>query len=347
MPKPKSKPKSKLRVFLSVLILVSLGAASGCQLVPLEEPSPLLVRNQHPAQLTVLHPGARGTTPAQAGAGEAALLVDVTNLWLLSDSGPDRITLDGDLVRAALRMRVGLGAGLDVQVELPVIHAGPGALDPFVEGWHQFFGSPDNDRSDNPRKDYRVDARVNRGGNLVSAYELERNGVRLGDVPVLLTWFPWSNLAGGFSLGVRGGVELPTGDEEDGTGNGGVDASVGAVAGWNGHGISVFAWGDHTWVHQADRARDADLDYPDVISAGVGTEVGVHPRVALLSQIQWEQSVLRELDQSNAERDQVILWLGARARLAERLSLDLAVGEDLVRKISPDVQFHAGLRFTW
>ena len=31
-----------------------------------------------------------------------------------------------------------------------------GALDGFLEGWHELFGSPDSERSDNPRDDFLV-----------------------------------------------------------------------------------------------------------------------------------------------------------------------------------------------
>lgn len=320
---------------LAVLLL------PGCSLPRLNRPAPLRARNQHPAQLTVLLPGATAG-PQEGGRGTARVTFDWTSLWLLPDSGQDEIHLDGDLLRTVLHLQFGLIDGLDVQVELPVTHASGGELDSFVEGWHDLFGLPDSRRSSNPRNKFRVDATTPQG----TAYELDNHGVHLGDVPILLSWFPFRNLAGGpLSFGVRGGVELPTGDDDDGVGNGGLDASVGVLGAWEGQSFAVFGWGDHTWVHRPDRAKDVGLEYPDVFSAGLGVEVAVLSQLSLIGQLQWEQSVLRRLDQENAEKDQVNIWMGGRVRFGDQWAMEFGVAEDLVGRVSPDVTIHLGLSY--
>ena len=94
-----------------------LFSAAGC----VSEPAfagPLPVRNQHPAQLTVLHlPPA--TTRVQP-AGELQVRTDAaySSLWLLGQSATTNGTwrMDGEILRVATSLRAGLGSGLDSSV---------------------------------------------------------------------------------------------------------------------------------------------------------------------------------------------------------------------------------------
>jgi len=334
----------RVRRFASVFLPLLLLPA--CVAHPLERPAPLHVRNQHPAQLTAIHGTPRAIRPVPPGQRQVAARVDWTSLWLQPGSGPDRLVTDGELLRSELELRLGIGRGVDVDIGVPLLHASSGLLDGFIEGWHEFFRLPQNGRDDAPRDEFDVGAvHRRRDGTRADAYRLEEDGIRLGDIPVFVTWFPrWVEDETGFSVGVRGGVELPTGKEEDGVGNGGLDFHLGFLAGYDGIGFSVFTWGGHSFVHHADRARDAGLDYPDIDAFGAGIELGLTERLSALTQVEWERSLLRELADSHAERDQALLWIGGRYRLGERSDIEFGVGEDLVENVSPDVTFHLGFR---
>lgn len=333
---------------------------TGCQLPPVQQPGPLQVRNQHQVQLTTLRMGPRRARAQAPGHGEAGLALDWTNMWLLDgSSGTDTIRFDGEWLRATLRAQVGILPGLDIAVGVPVMHASGGALDGFVEGWHDFFGSPDNERSDNPRDDFMVSARRGPGAGGALVYELDDHGLRLGDIPVVVSWFPFQSWLGEvpqlgdtgsgetLGLGLRGGVEFATGDDDDGFGNGGVDVGLGFVGEWTSQWCGLYAWGEYVWVHTPDRAEDAGIDYGDVPAAGVALQAGLLPGLSAIVQADWERSVLRELDQENVEGDQVMLWLGGRLALSDQMSLDVAVGEDLAREVSADVTLHAALSLSW
>ncbi|MGE3165693.1 MAG: DUF3187 family protein [Planctomycetota bacterium] len=320
-------------------------AGVGCALAPLPSSAPLTVRNQHPAQLTALLPGGRPVRAERPLAGVAAASLSWSNLWVLSDDGRDRVFYDAELLTATFGARVGLLPGVDLEFRVPVLHAGGGALDSWIESYHRLLGSPNSQRSDHPRNRFRVDAsRAQAGGGFATAYRLDSGGVRLGDIPLIVTWFLFeSTRARALSVGIRGGLELPTGQESAGLGNGGVDSSLGCVAGFECGPWAAFAWADHTWLHRARRAELAGLSYPGLYSAGVGAELGFAGGWSLVAQLQWEQSVLRRLDQENARRGHLLAWFGARARLSERLSAEFAVGEDLSPSTAPDITVTSGL----
>ena len=148
-------------------------------------------------------------------------------------------------------------------------------------------------------------------------------------------------------VALRGGIELPTGDEDDGYGNGGVDFTVGYLATWEGERWHAFSWGSRSWIDDADRAREAGLSYPAVNRFGGGLELALWGGLSAIAQIDWEQSVLRRLDDSHADSDQVLVWFGGRHRFTERFDVEFGLAEDLKSKASADVTLHVSFRFRW
>ena len=174
------------------------------------------------------------------------------------------------------------------------------------------------------------------------------NGLQLGDLPIHLTFNPLGDRSEfPLQIALRGGIELPTGDEDDGYGNGGVDYSVGYLATWEGESWNAFTWGSRSWIDDPDQAEDAGLSYPTVNRFGGGLEVALWRGLSAITQIEWEQSVLRRLDDSHADSDQVLIWFGGRLRFTERFDVEFALAEDLKSRVSPDITFHVGFRFLW
>ena len=299
---------------------------------------PLPVRSQHPVQLTVLHLDAAGARPL--GASEAVLRFDAaySSLWLTGagDNG-NAFTMDGELLRLAARVGLGLGHGFELRTEIPVLHAGGGFLDGFVEGWHDTSGLPDQERDTAPRDDFLV--RAARGPSVV--YELDRTGVALLDVPVELRWtFLPVTPARPFGAGVRAAVELPTGDSDRGHGNGGVDAALGAYGELELRQLplplSLTAHAGHTFAATPRRAERGGLSYRVVTAAGRGAELVVAEGLSLLAQTELETSALRGLDFHEVGDPQWLFWGGARIALGPRTWLEVGIGEDLSPFVAPD-----------
>jgi len=297
------------------------------------------VRNQHPAQLTVLHmPPARATVQ---DAGEAAVRWDnsYSSLFLSGQGAGNTFAMDGEILRTSISGHVGLGAGLQLDLELPIGHTTGGFLDQFVIGWHDLFGFPEQGRGAAPKGRFQVVARRQGADALVVD---ERTGWL--DVPVGLTWGalqpgedqPWG-------LALRGAVELPVGDEDAGFGNGEFDFALGGVGEWRGERLGVHAFLQHTWAGTPRRARAAGLSYADVTSGGVGLEAALGADTSALLQTEWETSTLRDLGFDRVDDPQWLLWVGLRQRLWKSLFGEVALGEDLSEFVAPDFSVFVGL----
>lgn len=302
---------------------------------------PMPVRNQHPAQLTVLHLPTTGAGSLPAGQvlvrGDAAY----SNLFLVGSSpGGTRWVMDGEYLRAATALRAGLGNGLELGVELPFAHTSGGFLDGFVIGYHDALGFPDQGRNDTPRDQFAIEAR--RAGQPVWA--VERDSLELLDVPAWLTW-QVVDPAGGFGIAVRCGAELPTGDDRRGYGNGQMDWSAGLVLEARLAGAAVHGQVQHTLAGTPKQSRDAGFAFADVTSASCGAELPLDTGLSALLQVEWETSTLRQLDLDEVGRQQVLLWIGGRVRIDDDTHLELGFGEDLAGLVSPD--FTAWLGMSW
>ncbi len=326
----------------------AIGAAlfllfSGCAPLDITSVGPVEARNLHPVQMTALNP-----LPFDPGESDPrprlGIRMDWANLWLLSGPGTDAIQLDGEILRTEAFFRVPFGEDWTVGVGIPWVHASGGVLDTFIETWHAFFGLPQNLRNRLP-KDAQLIQAIRRGGGGAPdqvAYNLDREELELGDIPIQLHKTLWR--VGGMGVGLAGGLEFPTGSQKKGIGNGGVDTSIGGDLSFHGNHFAAFAWIHRVWVAQAARAKQAGLPYNDLWKAGLGGQIGLSPRLSLLSQLNFETSVLKALRNEHASKDQLLLWAGLRFMANSDLQVDLMVGEDLITDVSPDVTIHLSFR---
>ena len=299
------------------------------------------MRNQHPAQLLVMHLDPAGTDVLPAG--ETAWRADLayTSLFLNGSNPQGSWFMDGELLRAALDARVGLGDGLQLGLQLPFAHTSGGFLDDFIIDYHDAFGFPDQNRSTSPKDEFLV--RANRSGTTV--WSAEQSGAELLDVPVHLTWQVRPAADGQLGLALRGGFEIPTGDQDAGYGNGQVDFAVGGVAEYRRGGIGYTLQASHTFAGTPRQSRDLGFSFEDVTSIGVGVELPLSRDLHAIVQAEWETSTLRELGPRVASRQQALLWVGGRWRPTPQWAVEVGFGEDLIGLVSPD--FTAWLSFRW
>jgi len=323
-----------LRRCAACLVVASLSACA-----TLSQPQgPLPVRNQHPAQLLVMHmPPA---SPRVHAAGRASVRAEAaySSLWLIGNAPDRQWLMDGEYLRAATTARYGLGAGLEAAVELPFAHTSGGFLDDFLIDYHDFFGFPDQDRDVAPRDDYKV--QLTSSGQPV--WGVDRAGVALLDVPIYATWQVTAP-ASGPALAVRAGVELPTGDAAAGYGSGAIEPSVGVLADLPGQRVHLYGHAQYTWAGTPDQAVAAGLRFADVASAGVGAEVSLHDDWNAYVQLAWEQSTLRNFGLTRTDDDQALLWLGGRFRAGDDIALEVGFGEDLIAAVAPDFSLWVGM----
>ncbi len=115
--------------------------------------------------------------------------------------------VDGEVARTDLSVRRGIGHGIELSLDLPVLHVGGGFLDGFIEGFHKAFSIKRSDRFS-----------AERGGYLVYLHSGDRTVVRtvdpgwaLGDL-VLGGKLTLPARPAGFDLAAEGLLKLPTGD---------------------------------------------------------------------------------------------------------------------------------------
>jgi hypothetical protein len=300
------------------------------------------VRNQHPAQLTVFHMAPTAATALPAGTLSGRLDLAYSNLFLSgSDADGNSWIMDGEYLRVGTTLRVGLGAGFDLQAEVPVAHTTGGFLDSAVIDYHDAFGLPGQSRKMTALNAYSISASVN--GTV--AWSVDRSDIELMDIPLSLSW--QLQPPGEDQLGVtlRGGIELPTGNDEHGFGNGEIDAGLGVLLDYRFDGIGCYAHAQHTFAGTPDQSRRVGLEFADVTSIGLATELPLSAALHAFVQLEWETSTLREIDLHELQRAHLLLWLGGRLRVAEHWGVEIGLGEDLQGLVSPD--FTLWLGGTW
>ena len=244
-------------------------------------------------------------------------------------------------------VEIGLGNRFRLRTQLAAGHASGGFLDPFVIDFHDAFGFDDQGRPG--ARDGQFNVFVERRG--VRAFELDDDGVNLFDIPIELSWVGrQAGVDGAFGYGFRAGLELPTGPQDRGFGNGELDFAAGVFfelrpepMPW----LSLTGNAQHTFAGTPNRARRAGLEFRDVTTGGVGAEAFVTDRFALIAQIEAGRSTLRGLGFARASNPQMILWTGARLHVGPRTYVEAALGEDLAPSVSPDfvVVLGFGTRF--
>jgi hypothetical protein len=291
----------------------------------------------------VLHLDPAPSTVLRSDQASARLDAAYSNLFLFGSNGASSFEMDGEYLRTGLKLRLGLGGGFELGGELAAAATSGGFLDGFVIDYHDALGLPDQGRNTVANDQYEINARL--GG--ADAFTVEQSGFEWLDTPFVLTW----NLAepdpAGERLGValRGGIELPTGDDDAGYGNGGVDASVGALLEHRAFGTAFVGHVQHTFAKTPGQAARAGLEFRDVTAAGLSWEAPLDDWISALVQVEYETSTLRDLGVRVAARDQVLLWVGARAELADRWDVEFAFGEDLQGNVSPDFTAWVGVVF--
>jgi hypothetical protein len=256
----------------------------------------------------------------------------ITNTLQEITRGDESLIIDVENYRYELGLRYRQDRWL-ARLDLPFVSNSAGQLDSTIDSWHQFFGLPDGRRDKFPRNDINID--YQRDGSVV--YHQDRPSSGLGDIA----------LAVGYQADDRFayfvGVELPSGDAADFSGNEAIDTAfwlsyqnkVGAETGTFALlGVSFPGDGGHLEGLLVDQiwVAQVGLDYrfdPSI----VGTlQFDLHSRSI-------ENSELKAFGNSL----QAQFGLGF-LKLIDNHRLDLFFSEDILVGSAPDISF--GLRLS-
>jgi len=139
----------------------------------------------------------------------------ITNTLQSEDKGDEQLLIDSETYRYELGLRYRHGKWL-ARADLPYIYTDAGELDGTIDAWHEFWGLPGGDRGDFPKD--QIDIKYQRAGTLEYDQDSKSSGV--GDIAFALGYQASDELAWFV------GIELPTGDSDNFSGNEAVDAAL-------------------------------------------------------------------------------------------------------------------------
>lgn len=338
-----------MRLARSLVLAMAALLDAGCSLIPehTDDPAPVVrgpepARLQHPLALNFLAFRPRRASTQGDGTTDVAWDSHYSSIYFNQKDGPDEsVYLDGELWTNAIRARHGIGEHADIEIEIGVLRAGGGFLDPIVNDFHRAFGFPDGGRPDAKDDDYHMKIRAN--GE--TAYELESHEIGLLDIPIVWTQNLVAEDEGQPAISLRLGVELPTGNQNKGFGNGQVDYGLGllgerSVGRWTFTGAT-----DYVFTRRSDDFREADIQMDDLWDVQAGTEYRWNDSGSLLAQLVYTSPLVRDIHLDTIDSPILDLGVGAVWDHSERSRITLTFHEDLIADAGPD--FGVALSWVW
>lgn len=244
---------------------------------------PLAARVMHPVLLTQLSMQPRRATTQAEGTWAAGAQLGYASIYERRKSEGDRVNFDGEIARGGVLVRRGLGAKTDIDLDLALTFASSGFLDSTVDAFHEAFLFPEGGRNLAETDQYAMVVRRNG----VLAYGMEEDRVSFTDLPVMVTHQVRAEDEDGPAVALRAGLEFPTGSEERGTSNGGLDWGVGFLVERNYRRVSLFAGSNWIVPARPESFEALGIHVRDRIELQLGTEVRWTAQTSVLFQANW------------------------------------------------------------
>ena len=305
--------------------------------------SPFFTFNQSPVIQIHGLPPIESAGVLSSGQSRYKLVNDLASNYTNKLKGNELIIFDGEINRSTFVFAQGLSQSFEWGIQIPYVTHSPGSLDAFIEDWHDFFGFPQGGR-DTAVKD-RLLYQYQENG--ITQLRLDKHSSGIGDVSLTGAW-QWSQENAPTRLALRGALSLPSGDSDKLLGSGSTDAAFWVSAdrnkNWFDFPGGVYGGGGVLLMGDGDVLSDKQRRAALFGSFGGGAKV--LPWVTLKVQTDFHSPLYKssQLDQINATAIQIIM--GGDLQLTKKVKLDIAVGEDITVKASPDVVFHLGLTVT-
>jgi len=304
-------------VLVVLMLPVICPAAQG-----LRDLGPIPIYNQGPIQLLFLQ--FIPEKPSTVGEGRFSFQVSNAHTNILIDSfkGPIMGVVDMELNRTLFNFRYGVTPKTEVSVQIPVMYTTTGFLDQFIRAFEKAVGGKREIRNRYPNFafDYTMIAhdRV-----FLSS---KRNESGLGDIvlevkrELLAESLRWPGVS------VRGGLKLPTGDEEVAFGSGEADVGLGVVLqkGWRG----LTFYGSADVIFPGEAFDEFGFDFRKMYAILVGAEYHFLPRWSFLLQMDWLTKPFQHTSNEILDRRVIEATAAIGYALKDRYSLMFGIMED-------------------
>lgn len=293
---------------------------------------PIPARTQEAIKLTYLFFRPRRATTQPPGTTDLTAQTAYSSLYQNGHGGSDDVVFDSELSHTSLSARRGVSPGTDVEVEVGVTFATAGFMDEFVEEYHKLLGFPSEGRRNRPKNEYEMD--VFHNGNL--AYRLDADQPGFSDLPIVVTHQFVEETASSPALSARAGVELPTGSESKGFGNGVLDWGGGLLAEKSFDRWTATAAVDYVLTGTSRTFEQADVAAHDDLDAQFGLEYRWNDDVSLLLGTILESPVTRSIPLKEIDGNILSIDLGISWDAGERSRFLVEFGEDAIARSGPD-----------
>jgi len=313
--------------------------APACAIIPdhLDHPAPVVrgpipARTQQAIKLTFLTFRPRRAATQPQGKTLVSVQSAYSSVYQNGHSANDDVVFDGEISHTALSLRHALSPSTDIEIELACTYASGGFLDAFVENYHEVLGLPDEGRDNRPRDAYEME--VSHDG--VEAYEMEGNELGFADLPIILTQELHRETATTPGIAVRAGIELPTGSESKGFGNGEIDCGGGILGEKSFGRWTATGAVDYVVTGSSDSFEDAEIDAKDNLDLQLGLEYRWNDRLSLLLGAVLESPVTQDVTIKELDGEILSIDLGAAWDIGEGSRFLIEFGEDAVARSGPD-----------
>ncbi|HEX9079979.1 MAG TPA: DUF3187 family protein [Desulfuromonadaceae bacterium] len=328
------------RFLISLLILPCLAAPAFAADM---EITPFRTINQSPLTQIFGLPAETGATVTPQGHFSLALTQDIANDFALDSLQNERIHLDGESYRWTASARYGIADGFEAGMEIPYILYGGGIFDNFIEGWHKFFGFPNEGRPSVPRD--RLSFTYVKDG--VQKLTMNHAASGIGDISLTgaMRLYDSRDEASHDSLALRASLKLPSGDSAALRGSGSTDVALllcgssNSFTEWG----TLGAFGSLGGMAMTDGnvLRDQQRNLVGLGTVGVGW--GPAEWISFKFQVNWNTPFYRDSSLAELSQTSLMLVSGGALKLPGDYLLDIGVSEDLAVSTAPDVALHLGL----
>ncbi|MFA5514665.1 MAG: DUF3187 family protein [Desulfuromonadales bacterium] len=306
------------------------------------ELTPFATRNQNPLVQIYGLPPAEPATLLDRGRLSTHLTLDIANNFASSATDDEAVALDGETYRSNIALRYGVNERFEIGLDIPFVSHAGGFLDGFIEGWHDTFGLPEGGRKQSSRD--QLAYRYARDGQPL--VELSDSSAGFGDLRLSAAW-QMVRTAGEdpSAAALRLSLKLPTGDSDKLLGSGSTDLAL-SLAGQRAlpteERLAVFASLGALLTTDGEVLEEQRRNLAGFGSLGFGW--AACDWLSLKIQLDGHTALYKDSSLTEINAHSLQLVLGGALQLAEGITLDLAVGEDIVVDSAPDVVFHLGLR---
>jgi hypothetical protein len=311
---PTVSPRTRVAQLSSAALATCAAAllaalAAGCAgLAPANDPrlvvrGPLPTRVILPQALVFPEPRPRRVRTQKLGTFGWGLVNSYASLDQTAQSGSEAVELDGDVLHTGLITRYGFSGNTELEVEFAASVAANGALRLGYDG--------------------------------ATVWAREEDELALMDVPVHVTHIVRHPAGGLLGMALRAGVELPVGDEDQGTGSGGVDYDLGVLFERSRGRWTLTGGVDLVFIETPDGYSAAGVRPEDLCVGSFGAEYRWNDTTSLLGGLRYRTPFTDDFSLDEVDRPVLDVALGL-ARDAGAGRWFAALHEDVLEDSGPD-----------